>query len=161
MCVCLFVTSSKENIITSFRHEKDDISKESFIFSVRFELQIPQRAAVCWISVVSSLSSSDVFVTANVNRIHVSSCVTSSVCVNQPILCYKHDKMHRIYLFYLKQMLSIPCAYKIRLKCVIKNCRSVFDSLRKFSPMLNSIVPRVCWGVFLVQKHWWEADWVR
>jgi len=42
--VCLFVTNVKDNVITSIRHEKDDISKESFLFSVRFELQIPQRA---------------------------------------------------------------------------------------------------------------------
>ena len=39
----------------------------------------------------------------------------------------------------------IPCAYKIRLKCIIKNCRSMLDSLRKLSGMLNSDVPCVCW----------------
>lgn len=42
--MCLFVTNAKDNVITSVRHEKDDICKESFLFSVRFELQIPQRA---------------------------------------------------------------------------------------------------------------------
>jgi len=41
--VCFFVTNGKNNIITSIRHEKDNISKKYFLFSVRFELQIPQR----------------------------------------------------------------------------------------------------------------------
>ena len=44
LCVCMFVTNGKGNIITSVRHEKDDISKESCLFSFRFEMQIPQRA---------------------------------------------------------------------------------------------------------------------
>jgi len=42
--MCLFVTNGKDNVITSVRHEKYNIFKESFLFSVRFELQIPQRA---------------------------------------------------------------------------------------------------------------------
>jgi hypothetical protein len=42
--VCLFATNGKDSVITSVCHENDDISKESFLFFVQFELQIPQRA---------------------------------------------------------------------------------------------------------------------
>ena len=42
--VCLFATNGKDNVITPVCHENDDISKESFLFFVQFELQITQRA---------------------------------------------------------------------------------------------------------------------